>query len=100
MPSIDFATVAAVALVVSPPLVGIGWVLVEEWVWPWRTPQAVIEAMADEAERRAPGHPVGYALAEIDHGWWRSDFVARGLWRRVLRTLERRARARRAAGRG
>ena len=99
MSDLDLRAIMPMTLVFGSVLLAIAVPVVAEWVWPWRTPQSVIDALADEAERRAPRHPAGYALDQIDRGWWRCEPWTRGRWRRVLRTLERRARAR-GAGRG
>lgn len=80
----------AVAIAVSPVLIGIGWAVVEGSILPRFIPREDIEGLADDIMRRYPADPEEAAFIEEHAAWHRSEDYEQGKWRRVRKAIRRR----------
>lgn len=80
----------AIAVALSPIVLGIGWAVYEGSVLPRLVPRAEIEAMADAVMRNHPDDPEEWAFMEEHAAWYRSLSFEQGKWHRVRREIRRR----------
>jgi len=80
----------AIAIAMSPIVIGIGWVIYEGAILPRLVPRKEIEAMADEVMRNHPDDPEEWALIEEHAAWYRSLNFEQGKWHRVRKAIRRR----------
>jgi len=80
----------AVAVAVSPIVIGIGWAVIEGSILPRLVPRAEIEAMADEVMRDHPDDPEEAAFIEEHAAWHRSLSFEQGKWHRVRKLIRKR----------
>lgn len=80
----------AIALALSPIVLGVGWALVENSILPRLVPRAEIEAITDEVMRHHPDDPEEWAFMEEHAAWYRSLSFEQGKWHRVRKTIRRR----------
>lgn len=80
----------AMAISLSPFLIGIGWVFYEGSIRPRRVPREEIEAMADAVMRDHPEDPEGWVDMEEHAAWYRSLSFEQGKWHRVRMVIRRR----------
>ncbi len=80
----------AIAIAMSPIVIGIGWVIYEGSILPRVVPHEEIEAMADEVMRNHPDDPEEWAFIEEHAAWYRSLNFEQGKWHRVRKAIRRR----------
>lgn len=83
----------AIAIAMSPIVIGIGWAIVEGSILPRLVPREEIEAMAAEVMRDHPEDPEEWAFTEEHAAWYRSLSFEQGKWHRVRKAIRRRLRA-------
>jgi hypothetical protein len=80
----------AIAIALSPIVIGIGWAVVEGSILPRLVPRAEIEAIADEVMRKHPDDPEEWAFMEEHAAWYRSLSFEQGKWHRIRKAIRRR----------
>lgn len=80
----------AIAIAISPIVIGIGWAVVEGSVMPRLVPRAEIEAMAEEVMQDHPDDPEEWAFMEEHAAWYRSLNFEQGKWHRVRKAIRKR----------
>jgi len=80
----------AVAVALSPIVIGIGWAVIEGSILPRLVPRKEIEAMADEVMRKHPSDPEDWAFMEEHAAWYRSLSFEQGKWHRVRKLIRKR----------
>lgn len=80
----------AIAIALSPIVLGIGWAVVEGSILPRLVRRREIEAIADEVMRKHPDDPEEWAFMEEHAAWYRSLSFEQGKWHRVRKLIRKR----------